>query len=310
LNAEITISTFLHTNNTPEEQMKKITMLFFAAALLVACSRKSDSIGQIDNPSQVQFSYELVQTALRKGVDLSAADSIRFTIDSGAGNAVRTDTVLPIVIFPEVLTEPIVLPIGVNYRVTKYEVLDGDSVIYRTPDTTSARDSLGQLITKGLPYNFSVFEDSVTIVDPQVLQVLNQDPENFGVPYYGLDTVPTFFYDFEVSYFDTSASERRYRLTNGHIDVQLKPDGSGNPIDTDVVDTTKTYRYSFGDSLSTIRLIDHSDLNYILSIVSTGTGTTEVNLDTLIDTLTTAEIKAHEEATGYLPDDHVLQLKP
>jgi hypothetical protein len=284
--------------------MKKIILALTAAAFFAACSKQGNSVDQSSQASQVQFSYELVETSLKKGFNLADADSIRFSVDSADGSTIFTDTVLPIIIQLQNLTQPLVLLAG-DYQVTKYEVLDGDSVIARTPDTSSARDSLGQLVARGLPLDFTVVEDSVSLVAPQVLSALEHNPEDFGSPYYGLDTIPTFFYDFAVSYFDSTVSEERFRYTSGHIDVKLLDDpSSAVVIDGNIADTSasKFYRYSFGDTVSTVRLIDHDGLLYALAVYDTS----KAFLDTLRDTLTTAEIKAHEEAPGYKPDNHVL----
>jgi hypothetical protein len=185
------------------------------------------------------------------------------------------------------VTKPLVVPIG-TYRITKYEILDtADNVLYRSPDTGSARGDLGQLVAKGMPLTFTVAEDSVSLVKPQVLEVLPQhNSEDFGLQYIRFDTVPTFFFDFSAIYYDTALVPDRFRYIDGIINVQM-------------IDSSQVYRYSFEDTLSTIRVLDYPDVHYALTVVGNISSSL---IDTLSDTLTTIEMKRHVAGEpNYMP---------
>jgi hypothetical protein len=278
--------------------IRVLFLLFLAVYLITSCSRTTSPNGESDGLGMAEFGYDLVENALSKTgaiENLEDARKIRLSVDSGASNSsVFTDTVLTIDEQNEYLTSPMVLPVN-QYRITKYEVLDSaDNVILRSPDTASARDDLGQLVTNGLPFSFDVFEDSVNAVKPQVLEVLPQhNAEDFGSPYFGLDTIPTFFFDFSVVYYDTTSNPGRLRNATGYIDVQI-------------VDSADVYRYSFGDTVSTIRVLDYPGVSYALSLVGT---VSSIAMDTIRDTLTTSEMRRHVEGEpDYKPRLFVLEI--
>jgi uncharacterized protein YjdB len=277
-------------------EARVLSLLLVFSYFAVSCNRTTSPREEVGQLGAAQFGYDLIESTLGKagGVhNLADARKIRLSIDSGASNnPVLSDTIVTIDEQDGRLTGPLVLFVN-QYRVTKYEVLDSvDGVIFRAPDTASARDDLGQLVTRGLPFSFDVFEDSASVVTPQVLEILSeQNAEDFGSPYFGLDTIPTFFFDFSAVYYDTTINPNSLRYSSGNIDVQI-------------VDSATVYKYSFEDTISTIRVLDFPSVNYAITLVGNIPGS---EADTLMDTLTTSEMKQHVEGeSNYRPRTFVL----
>lgn len=112
---------------------------------------------------------------------------ILVSIEDLKGNAVITDSLIPIYAFGTGFTsENIELEAG-DYNLTKFMVIDpSGAVLYAAPVEGSP---LAYLVNDPLPVGFSIHPDQVTSVAPEVLLVGDQPPSQFGYANFGMQVI-------------------------------------------------------------------------------------------------------------------------
>src|SRR5260221_252306 len=146
-------------------------LVYFFTLLALGISCRQENIRKL--PGQLQFS--LANPTSHTGGRVASTASPAFallSIKDGQGNLVQSNKKIILYNFGgSYVTESLQLSVG-SYSLTQFMILDSaNSVLYATPMEGSA---LAQYVTDPLPINFSITENGITLVTPQVLAVTAQ----------------------------------------------------------------------------------------------------------------------------------------
>ena len=164
-------------------------MSFLTVFALSSCER---ILNDKNGKGMAEFSLNMPEETT-KSLSGAALDSgilsyhILVSIEDMEGNAVITDSLLPVYAFgPAFTSENLELRTG-DYNLTKFLVIaPSGEVIYAAPLEGSP---LAYLVNDPLPVNFTIFADRVTRVAPEVLLVGEQTPGDFGYASFGMQII-------------------------------------------------------------------------------------------------------------------------
>lgn len=116
-----------------------------------------------------------------------AAYQLMVSIEDMEGNAVMTDSLIPLYIFgPGYVSENVELKTG-QYKLTKFMVINpSGEVVFATPVEGS---KLAYLVNDPLPVLFTINAERVTRVIPEVLYVGEHTPGEFGYASFGMQII-------------------------------------------------------------------------------------------------------------------------
>ncbi len=200
-----------------------------AAALLSAACQDGNTGASHPGDSSVEFGFTIngsQSAALRSVVatkNLDLARAVLVTITDGNGNAVYDNERIELFRFnDDSVSRPISLAPG-DYQLERFLVLDSeDSALYATPRENAP---LAHLVSDPLPISFSVSEDVITTVRPEVLSTDQATPEDFGYASFGLNDgaiVETIDFAIAVSVYDEANGV--LILTDGDLAVTTNTD--------------------------------------------------------------------------------------
>jgi hypothetical protein len=167
--------------------MKKLLIVCFCALptalFLSSCDDKEQSA-----KGSATFSFTHSSTNAGSRVK-ETANKILVTIKDSGGNLVENKKEISLYNFEgEYISEPLVLGIG-EYTVEEFLVLNNDNeVIYVSPIDGS---ELAYLVAKPLPLPFSVAQDKITQVAPEVITAEGHTAIEFGYVTFSFDVVNT-----------------------------------------------------------------------------------------------------------------------
>ncbi len=187
---------------------------------LVSCEQlnKTES-GQ----GTAEFSFDLKseQDAKSSSDSSSVPSGIMISVENMAGIPVFTDKVIPLYTFgTEYVSKNIELATG-QYRLTKFMVINtAGKVLFAAP---VAGSPMAYLTTRPLPLTFNIMTNHVTKVMPEVLQVGNLNPDQFGYAAFGFQVInPLAFW--VVCLLDNPLAESPVQLTFANLTV-ISPSG-------------------------------------------------------------------------------------
>lgn len=178
--------------------------------------------GMVPNTNQVLNLSR--SSAVAETVVPEDARAVIVTIEDEDGNIVHDRLNIPLFnMNGYLITGPLDLYVG-SYNLTEFLVLDeDDNVIYATPKEGS---ELAQAVNDPLPITFVVEKDEVTKVVPEVIEVKNCTPPDFGYVSFSFEVVEIF--GFMITVFTFDETEFNWALT----DAILKIKGDGELIYT------------------------------------------------------------------------------
>jgi len=260
--------------------MKRMKVLGLTATLLVfalcisSCKKPNNGGVEPTVKKDVIFSLEqkFLKTKSAKSTTLKAdAKYLIVTIENAAGVVYNTKRLDLYNFSGSYISEPLSLDVAtLTYKLTKFLVLDAsNTVIYATPLEGSA---LANFVDDPLPINFTVSNNLVSKVVPQVLSTEGIPARDFG--YFAFD------FDVEVTpiYFLTSVQIYN-PATAGWIPTTANISITGTPGNVTL------YNDSIAAITDTIRVKD-GYTNYKISIWKTGYFTKDT-------TLTNAQFKTY-----------------
>ncbi|MEP5611103.1 MAG: hypothetical protein ABJP45_02580 [Cyclobacteriaceae bacterium] len=171
--------------------MKKLIYSSIVASLcLLSCG--TDDSGDQTIHQKVRFEFNASTSGGRTASD-PQPERILISIEDAAGGVVLTDQSILLTSFgSSFISTSIELPVG-EYNLTSFIVIDDqDQVIYVTPTEGSEK---AYLVSDPLPLQFSVTEDEVTNVIPEILPIFEEsDPVEYGYGFtvFGLSVVELF----------------------------------------------------------------------------------------------------------------------
>lgn len=248
--------------------MYKCKIVFLLPVLvlfILSCSDSPSPVGP--NTATVQFSFQETTLIQKSNLDISDAREIVISILQIDGTPVHTDLVMGLINFNGYLiTEPISLEVG-SYNLSKFIVLDEtNSAIYATPLSGS---ELAYAVEHPLPMQFSIEEDQVNQIVPEVISTAGQTPDQFG--YLSFRFVEVEVFDFLIAAFIYDSEARNWDLTAANLKIQA--------------DGAVVYNYPFTNSTSTISVKDGLD-NYQLIVSKAG-------YEDVIKSFSNAELRSH-----------------
>jgi len=256
--------------------MKNLVLLFALFALLFSCSKKESDIKDLtpkknNNPTvantgEVQFQPQMIDLVNAR-LEATDAATILVTIEDDKGAIVKNKVSIKLTIFNgSYISQPLVLKDGI-YKLKEFLVLDAASnVLYATPLTGSA---LASVVTTPLPMTFTVTNQMLSTVNPQVVSTLTKTAANFGYLTFNFAVVETL--DFNLAVFAFNKTTVAYDLVTS--DVTLK---NG---------TTEMYKGTFPNNIEAISIKDEKAGTYTLEVAKTG-------YKTYTGTYTYADLKA------------------
>lgn len=260
--------------------MKKLVLLFVLFAFLFSCSKKESDIKDLTpkknnnttaaNTGEVQFQpqmIDLVNGNVNARLEAADAATILVTIEDDKGVVVKNKVSIKLTNFNgSYISQPLVLKDGI-YKLKEFLVLDAASnVLYATPLTGSA---LAGVVTTPLPMTFTVINQKLSTVIPQVVSTLTKTAGNFGYLTFNFAVVETL--DFNLAIFAFNKTTVAYDLVTS--DVTLK---NG---------TIEMYKGTFPANIEAISIKDEKAGTYTLTVAKTG-------YKTYTGTYTYADLKA------------------
>jgi hypothetical protein len=182
-------------------KLMPIVLLAFAIIGFSSCEKKnldsasngkleislnlSDQLGQLKSAS--------TDSTIIKDSAVMISFQVMISVETMDGKPVITDKLIPLYNFGSgFVSEQIEIPSG-ELKLTKFMVIDPSGrVVFAAP---VAGSPLAYLVNKPLPFNFVINPNVVTRVLPEVLEVNNQPPDQFGYATFGVQVVkPLIFY--------------------------------------------------------------------------------------------------------------------
>jgi len=175
--------------------MKNIDRLFifllvpFALTIATSCTKNDSPATKATGSAlfSINLSSEQPVAKNSSGDSLDVAWHLMISIEDLNGNAVMTDSLIPLYVFGTgFMSEKIELKTG-QYNLIKFLVIDpSGSVIYASPLDGSP---LSYLSKDPLPMKFSVDAGKVTSIIPEVLTVGTHTPSDFGYASFGVQII-------------------------------------------------------------------------------------------------------------------------
>jgi len=188
-------------------------------AMVMVCFYSCEKAGEAGK-GQAAFSLSIdIESGLKSdGIlnDTVTSWHLMVSVEDMEGNPVVTDALIPLYVFGTgFLSENLDLEAG-EYNLVKFLVINpAGEVIYATPVEGSP---MAYLVNDPLPVYFRIFAGRVTTVRPEVLQVGDQPPEQFGYVNFGMQIVrPLDFY--VICYLDTPVDSSSIHPTTARLTV-------------------------------------------------------------------------------------------
>lgn len=196
--------------------MKKyfITSLFVIFVFaLIFCNKKDNKSGKPAS-GKVQFSVNAKTSASLKSALAVNASSILISIEDTTGKSAYESEQVLYNFNGTYISKPLALNVG-YYNLTKFMVLDSTgNVIYASPVKGSSK---AYLVQNPLTISFTILEDAVTKLDPEVLSTNESSPADFGYVDATFQVVNTF--DSLVSVFVYDATSQNFQLISASITI-------------------------------------------------------------------------------------------
>ena len=115
------------------------------------------------------------------------------SVEDMYGKPVLSDSLIPLYMFgTSFVSENVELNAG-EFKLIKFMVINpSGTVVFASP---LAGSPLAYLVNNPLPFNFNIYPDKVTKIMPEVLEVGNQTPGQFGYANFGVQIIkPLTFY--------------------------------------------------------------------------------------------------------------------
>ena len=145
--------------------------------------------------------------------DESLSDVV-VTIKDEGGNTVSEDRKIPLLKLSDTyITSTIHLPPG-TYTLESFAVLEGENVIYASPLTGSPR---AHLVVHPLPISMTIPKDDVAMVIPEVVDVYEATPADFGFASFKFQIVKALAFSIAVSVFNETTGQME--LTSAHVAI-------------------------------------------------------------------------------------------
>jgi hypothetical protein len=195
--------------------MKKIAIISLAVIvgmMMSSCYKKDEG----KKSGKVQFSVNGESKTNLKSATVGGQPAfILIDVKDADGNAVYFHKKIELINFNGYyLSQPVDLKTG-SYKLTEFMVLDeANQVIYATPKTGSAK---AYLVSNPLDISFTINEDEVTKLTPEVLSVDELTPADFGYLDASFELVKTF--DFLISVFVYNDQVKNFELTSASLTV-------------------------------------------------------------------------------------------
>jgi hypothetical protein len=195
--------------------MRKVIFIFIALVLgivIISCNKKDEPV----KSGKVQFSVTgETKTTRKSATTLEQPAYILINVEDASGKAVYFHEKIELYSFNgSYLSKPVDLKPG-DYKLTEFMVLDySNQVIYATPKTGSAKE---YLVNNPLDISFTINEDEVTKLTPEVLSAEELSPADFGYLDASFELVKTF--DFLICVFVYNENLKNLELTTASLTV-------------------------------------------------------------------------------------------
>jgi hypothetical protein len=185
-------------------------ILFILAGLLNSC-KESPNDGVLKE-SKVEFAFSSGQIKSANGQGLT---NVVISVEDLQGNVVLNSEKIDIYhMNGRYISESVALTVG-DYKLKRFLVLNGENdVVYATPIEGSDK---ADLVNDPLPINFYISEDSITEVTPEVVNVADSNPEDFGYVSFSFEIADSFKIKMGAAVLDSLT--QNYKLTNAHVDI-------------------------------------------------------------------------------------------
>lgn len=198
--------------------MLKIINSFLMLFLLfiISCTNKNSVEPVTQEEGKVQFGFS--SSSLAKSIKKTTSGGITnivVDIETAGGQVIFSNKIIHLInMNGDYITEPISMKSG-NYRLTKFLVTDAtDSVLYATPMAGSAA---AYLVNNALPISFTITQDAVNKLVPEVISTTGLTAQSFGYSTFSFEIIPTF--NFQVSVFKYNNSTSSYDLITGNLSI-------------------------------------------------------------------------------------------
>jgi hypothetical protein len=184
---------------TQKRSLLTITCSFLIFITLLQCDKGNEQI----NKAKGKVLFGINNQAFKSTeTNLSDEDLIlQLIVVNDLGEPILENVQLPLLNFGGTLiTDPIELQEG-NYEIIEYFVISTNTnqVIYASPIEGS---NLNYLVEDPLPISFSVVEDDISKVEPQVIDVTNISSNELGYSSFSIDIIETLQLLISVSIFN------------------------------------------------------------------------------------------------------------
>lgn len=170
----------------------QITLVILALTGFSSCQKTEKGIGK------AEFSLSLPgESGQLKSVSVTDSGIVSFqlmvSVEDMVGNSVFSDKLIPLYAFGTGFVSENIEIMSGEYKLTKFIVINpSGAVVYAAP---LAGSPLAYLTNRPLPFSFNIHPNEVTTIVPEVLEVGDQPPEQFGYVNFGANIItPLGFY--------------------------------------------------------------------------------------------------------------------
>lgn len=218
--------------------MRNTVIILFIVIFGLSCKKES-STPPTQGQVEISFSFSALKQMLASTTDTvttSGCYSVVVTIEDEKGKTVKDAEKIEIFnMNGSFIGKPLSLSTG-NYSLTRFLIVDrNNNVLYASPLKNSSNAAL---VRQPLPISFTIKNNTVIKITPEVISVAQSKPEDFGYATFGLNIAETF--DFLIGVFVYSETAQNFELTSASLSVlrdstvsifnenlTVKTDGSG-----------------------------------------------------------------------------------
>jgi hypothetical protein len=195
-----------------------VFLVVFAITALPSC--KKATVGSGTGSIEFSLNMPVAITQLKSAAVDSGIVSYQLLISAEdmKGNSILSDKLVPLYAFGSgFVSERVQIPAG-EFKLTKFMIVNpSGAVIYATP---LAKSPLGYITAIPLPLRFIISSDKVTTIAPEVINVGNQAPSQFGYAAFGIQIInPLDFYTYCVLSSDSTQITSPVVMTNAKVTI-------------------------------------------------------------------------------------------
>jgi hypothetical protein len=203
------------------KKMRLLLLVFFVVSFVFTSCNEDDTF---DPNAKGELMLSFTKTEISSKLDAKINDieptELLISLENQAGEVIYKNEKIELFKFNDSYISTVIsLKVG-DYRLTEFMVVDANNnIVYVTPKEGSDK---AYLVDNPLSIEYSILEDEVIKISPEVLSVENISPEEFGYNTFSFNIVESF--NFLTAVFKYNESTQNFELTAANILIESNND--------------------------------------------------------------------------------------